>query len=83
MNRPGLESGLPARQDRERMRMASTGRPRVRPGAEASKTAPVAPTRHFAAITSISTSQPGTTSPATCIAERAGRLSCSAPKYWT
>src|SRR5687768_6784025 len=38
---------------------------------------------YFASCTSISTSMPGVTNPATCTVERAGKLGCSAvPKYW-
>lgn len=52
---------------------AAPWRDRGAPGTTGAKT-------YRAAITSISTSQPGTTSPATCMALRAGRLPRSASK---
>ncbi len=51
------------------------------PAGEAHWLAPRCATAGVAAVTSISTSQPGSTSPATAMVERAGRMGCaSVPK---
>ena len=74
----GVAQRLAARVGRRRRRRLAERRQRQRSGEEDEERRPQPPAHRATAVTSISTSQPGSTSPATCMVERAGLRGCAA-----